>query len=69
MPFVYDWNRDTSYAKIYLKTSTKVNSIVLDYSFRTMIGEIGGYTGLLLGVSLAEIGILVDKIFRKIKLI
>lgn len=65
MPFVYHVERENSYVKIYLKTSTKVNRIVLDFAPLTMIAEIGGYTGLLLGVSLVEINVLIEKAFRK----
>ena len=65
MAFYHDGDPKQSYAKIYLKTSTKVNQIVLDFAPLTMIAEIGGFTGLLLGVSLVEINVIVEKAFKK----
>lgn len=66
MPFVYkSKNKNLSYVKVYLKTSTKVSKIVPDFAPLTMIAEIGGYTGLLLGVSLVQIKVVVEEIFKR----
>lgn len=52
--------------KIYLKTTTKVKKSVLDYPVLTMIAEIGGYTGLLLGISLVNLTSVLDRFFERL---
>lgn len=42
---------DRAFIKIYLQSMTRVKLTVMDYDSVTMIAEIGGYTGLLLGMS------------------
>lgn len=67
MPFVsIDENQDTFKIKIYLKTTTKVKKTVPDYPVLTMIAEIGGYTGLLLGISIVNLTSLIDKMFERV---
>lgn len=67
MPFVSeDPDQDTFKVKIYLKTTTKVKKTVPDYPVLTMIAEIGGYTGLLLGISIVNLTSLIDKMFEKV---
>ena len=57
---------DLAKMKIYLKTNTKVKKSVLDYSWLTMVAEIGGYTGLLLGISLVNVNSVLDKFFDRL---
>ena len=52
-----------AYFKIYLKTAVKVKKTVLDYDYLTMIGEFGRYTGFLLGISLVDILIRLNRFF------
>ena len=52
-----------AYIKIYLKSTVKSREFVHDYTFLSMLAEIGGYTGLLLGVSLVHLTSLIDRIF------
>ena len=71
LPFITNGSQHEAYIKIYLKTSVKVKNTVLDYEFLSLIGEIGGYTGLLLGISLVDISIrfnrfLVNEIRKKV---
>ena len=55
-----------AYIKIYLKSSVKSREFVHDYTFLSMLAEIGSYTGLLLGVSLVHITSLIDRIFVRL---
>ncbi len=52
--------------KIYLKSTTKSKETILDYTFRSMVADIGGYTGLLLGVSFVHFTGLIDEVYRRI---
>ena len=66
MPFFSQTGTSLSHVKMYLKTSTKIKEIVPDYTSREMVADIGGYTGLLLGVSLVRINWILDKFFEKL---
>jgi hypothetical protein len=46
---------ELSQIKIYLKTTVKSKRTILDYTWRSMVAEIGGYSGLLLGVSVCPV--------------
>ena len=56
-----DRNDGKSFIKIYLKSSVKFQQTIYDYTLLSLLAEIGGYTGLLLGVSLADITIVFEK--------
>ena len=64
LPFMGE-SDDLGILKIYMKSTTKVKQIVLDYTMGTMIAEIGGYTGLLLGISLVNLTQVIDKFTQK----
>ncbi len=49
---------------MYFKSTAKVTKTVLDYPVTSMVGEIGGYTGLLLGVSFINMTIIFDWIVQ-----
>lgn len=51
--------------KMYLKSTTKIKRMVLDYTIISMIAEIGGYTGLLLGISFVNITRVLDRLFAR----
>ena len=53
--------------QMYFKSTVKLTQTVLDYTATSMIGEIGGYTGLLLGVSAVNLTILFDWVVDKWK--
>ena len=56
VPFVSKEEDNTwAYIKIYLKSAVKTKSAVLDYTFLSLVAEVGGYVGLLLGVSVVKI--------------
>ena len=54
-----------AFIKMYIKSTIKVKKTVLDYTWISMVAEIGGYTGLLLGVSVVNITYYLDKILVK----
>lgn len=54
-----------AHVKMYLKTTARSKKTVLDYTWLSMVAEIGGYTGLLLGVSVVNFTYLVDKFLLK----
>lgn len=58
-------NEETGQLTIYLKSTTKLSKMVLDYPWVTMLAEIGGYTGLILGISLVNITKVIAKMSQK----
>ena len=61
-----DNNIDEAYVRLYLKAKIKVKSVILHYDSTTFAAEIGGYVGVLLGVSIVDIAILSRSTFLKI---
>ena len=56
------YSKSTTYLKLHVKSYKDVKEIVKDYTFLSLLAEIGGYTGLLLGVSVSHITTLCEKI-------
>ena len=54
-----------AYMKLYVKSTVKMKKTVLDYTWVSMLAEIGGYTGLLLGISVVNVTNYLDKLFFK----
>ena len=54
------FNPKKSYLKMYLKSIVKVQKATLDYTLFSMMAEIGGYTSLILGISLADFSHILD---------
>ena len=48
--------------RLYFKRNVLVRTSLLDYSFGSMMGELGGYFGLLLGFSLTDFGALLKEV-------
>ena len=48
---------------MYLKNKIKVSTSQFSYTILSFLAEVGGYIGLLLGVSLLDIPALIDRIF------
>ncbi|TRY78400.1 hypothetical protein TCAL_10416 [Tigriopus californicus] len=65
LPFDGVEDPDIAYIKMYIKSTVKVKKTVLDYTWLSMLAEIGGYTGLLLGISVVNITNVVDKVVTK----
>ncbi len=61
-----DGKSNVAFIKIYVKSTVKVNRTVLDYTWVSMLAEIGGYTGLLLGISVVDITSFVDRLLLRI---
>ena len=55
-----------AYIKIYLKTTIKIKRTVFDYDFTTLVAELGGYSGLFLGLSVVQITIMITSFLVKI---
>ena len=66
MPFQGYGYDNTSFIMLYFKTDIKVKHIVWDYDLSTLIGEIGGYTGLLVGFPIARGIIWINSIVLKV---
>ena len=56
---------DSAYAKLYFKSQVQVQRSVLSYSETSLLAEVGGYIGLLLGFSLLDVARILKKIFGK----
>ena len=56
----------TSFILLYFKTNIKVKHIVWDYDSISLVAEIGGYTGLLLGFPIARGVIWINSIILKV---
>ena len=56
----------TAFIKLYFKTDIKVKNIVWDYDVTTMVAEIGGYTGLLIGFPIVSAIIWIISIILKV---
>ncbi len=53
---------NTGVLNLRLKSTTRVKKRVLDYTLLHMVADVGGYTGLLLGVSLVDLITLMSRI-------
>ena len=51
--------------KFYFKSRTKVKNLIYDYTIEEMIADIGGFTGLLMGVSAVNITVIINKLVIK----
>ena len=58
-PNGYDEN--LAYAKLYFKTEINVRRSQLAYTTISLFGELGGYVGLLLGISFMDITTLIER--------
>ena len=54
-------SRNESKTKIFFKRKVKVNKSIWNYTLVSLLAEVGGYVGLLLGVSLMDIGLILEK--------
>jgi hypothetical protein len=66
MPYQGYGYDNTSFILLYFKTNIKVKDIIWDYDFTTLVAEIGGYTGLLIGFPIARGVIWINSIILKI---
>ena len=50
-----DTDPNLAYVKLYFSSTVKRKKIVYDYELLTMVSEVGGYSGLLLGISCVDL--------------
>ena len=55
LPFISKTEENWGHIKIYLKSTIKIKRTVLDYTFLSLVAEVGGYVGLLLGISVVKL--------------
>lgn len=65
MPFPGPGTDGEAYIKMYIKSTVKYKKTMLDYTWLSMLAEIGGYTGLLLGVSVVNVTGVVNRMLNK----
>ena len=70
LPFINDDRVSyEAFIRVYMKFKIKVKSVVIYYDSTTLAAEVGGYIGMLLGVSLVDLVILSNvtlvKIFKR----
>ena len=56
---------DMAFIRMYTKSTVRVKKTVLDYTWLSMLAEIGGYTGLLLGISVVNLTRVIERVFEK----
>lgn len=61
---VPEGNENEAYVKFYIKDEIQVKKSHLSYSEVSLLAEVGGYVGVLLGVSLMDVSLLFDKVFE-----
>ena len=57
-----DGNKDEAHAKIYFKNHIKFSKSFIGYTEISLMAELGGYMGLLLGISLMDISSIMNYI-------
>ena len=62
-------NDEKSFLRIYFKSNIKFQQTIYDYTLLSLLAEIGGYTGLLLGISVANITTVIAKMFQWFNLV
>ena len=54
-------NENETYVKFYIKDQIQVRESNLSYTEVSLLAELGGYIGLIIGVSMMDIATLIDK--------
>ena len=62
-------NDEKSFLRIYFMSNIKFQQTIYDYTLLSLLAEIGGYTGLLLGISVANITTVIEKMFQWFNLV
>ena len=57
---------ENAYIRIYVKSDVKIKSVILHYDSITLFAELGGYLGMLLGVSLIDCTNMIDSTLLRI---
>ena len=65
LPFISKTGDNWGHIKIYLKSTVKIKRTVLDYTFLSLVAEVGGYVGLLLGISVVKLVMNMNSFFTQ----
>ena len=66
VPFIdKNGSKEKAYTKLYLKSKVRVKTTSLAYDWLTLLAELGGYTGLLLGLSGVGLVFLLTSVLEK----
>ena len=65
LPFISKTEQNWGHIKIYLKSTVKIKRTVLDYTFLSLVAEVGGYVGLLLGISVVKLVMNMNSFFTQ----
>ena len=59
LPFIDNEDNDVkeAFIRLYIKSKIKIKRIVIHYDLTTFAAEIGGYIGMVLGVSLVDLAV------------
>ena len=66
-PYIYNATLDYTMVEINFKTTVTVRENHLEYDIGNLFSEIGGYTGLLLGVSVLDLSKVLMYFLQKIR--
>ena len=74
LPHIDEWDnpKEEAYIKLYMDETVKVKTMILYYDSSTLAAEIGGYVGILIGISLMDLTIkgstaLIEYVAEKLK--
>ena len=59
-------NENETFVKFYIKDQIQVRESHLNYTEVSLLAELGGYIGLIIGVSLMDIATLIDKMIGNV---
>ena len=62
-------NDGKSFLRVYFKSTIKSQQTIYDYTLLSLLAEIGGYTGLFLGISVANITTVLERMFQWLNLV
>ena len=61
-----DQNMNEAFVRFYFKSHVKVKSIIAYYDFASLVADLGGYIGMLLGVSLIDLTIKLNNLLVRV---
>ena len=60
--------KDKTTIRIYMKSKIKFKKTVYDYELLTLLAEMGGYSGILFGISIVNLTSLVSRVGDRLNL-
>ena len=58
--------KDKTAIRIYMKSRVKVKKTVYDYELLSLLAEMGGYSGILLGISIVNLTSLISRVVDRL---